>query len=295
VVNNWSANYDDDDGDEWPSPSWWEIWLMDAVQGSTTRVAHWDTEFGGVMLDQTSRLIFTGDAGSAPLIGVWPDDPDRLVMWLFETACPEGAVGELHSFDLFDPEAPVLAWKVEELLPEGFAQQLAGIWPSSLELSADEDGELSALLGVTGGICGYGDTELRIVATSLEQGFLWDGLLWGSWTPFKPTYTGLAGGAALHVPGYIGGFPGWQLYGPDGEQTGPLSADMLTGFAGPMLDPEGPTFAVFGGTEDGGYHHAIDVIHRGEPVWRIDTLKFGLQERHVFFTDVDVLWPVPEE
>ena len=293
VVNNWDTSWNDDDG--WPSPRWWEVWLLDAAQNTTTRVAYWDAEFGGVRIEQTGRLVFTGDAGTAPLLGVWPNEPDRLVMWLYEGECPEGAVGELHSFHLFDPEAPVLSWKVEELLPEGLPQQLAGLWPWSLELSVDDEGAPTALMGVTGGWCGSGDTELRLISTSLEEGAQWDQLLWGAWTPIKPTYTGRAGGAALHVPGYAGGLPEWQLIGPEGSQTGPLPDDVLMAIAGPVLDPEGPTFVLVGGSEDGGYHHAIDVIHRGEPVWRIDALRFGLQERQVFFTDVDLLWPVQEE
>ena len=293
VVNNWSGGYDDDDGG--PSSSFWEIWLMDAVQGTTTRVAHWDAEFGGVMLDHTSRLVYTGAAGSAPLVGVWPDDPDRLVLWLFDSECPEGGVGQLHSFHLFEPEEPVLAWKVEDLLPEGLPEELAGLWPWSLDLSLDDDGAPTALLGVMGGACGYGDTELRIVAASLEQGSLWNELLWGGWAPYKPTYTGRSGGASLYVPTWAGGPPEWQLFGPDGTQSGGLPEDVLTAFAGPVLDPEGPTFALVGGTEDGGYHHAIDVIHQGEPVWRVDKLKFGLQERGIFLTDVDLLQPVPED
>lgn len=294
VVNNWDTGWDDDT-DDFPSSSWWEAWLFDATQNTTTRVAHWDMEFGGVTIDGTDRLVYTGDAGSAPLLSVWPHDPDRLVLWLHDGECPQGAVGELHSIHMTDPEAPVLSWKVEDLLPEGLPEQMGGLMPWSLELGLDDDGEPVALLGAMGGWCGNGDYELRMLHTSLDTGTAWDELLWGSWSPLKPTWTGRSGGAALHVPGYTGDLLEWQLMGPDGTQTGTLPEDMPMAFAGPVIDPEGPTFAVIGGVEGGGYHHVIDVVHQGESVWRIDALRFGLQERGVFFADVDLLWPPAQE
>ncbi len=293
VVNNWDSGWDDDD-DGLPYSSWWEVWLLDAVEMSTTRVAHWDPEFAGVTIDGTDRLLFTGGAGAAPLLGVWPTDPDRLVFWIHEgSECPQGVTGELHAIHVTDPEAPVLAWKVEELMPEGMAEEMGGVQPWSLELSVDEQGSPTALLGVMGGACGWGDYELRVVHTSLNAEPGWNELVQGAWSPLKPTYAGWNGGAALHVPGWSGGLPSWQLMGPDGTENGPLPEDMMIGFAGPVIDPEGPTFALVGGTGEFDYHHEIVVVHGGEPVWRIDALRFGLQERGVFFADVDLLL-VPE-
>ena len=64
---------------------------------------------------------------------------------------------------------------------------------------------------------------------------------------------------------------------------------------GPMLDPAGPTFAVLVGEPTLEPSDSIAFIHGGQEVWRIEKLRFGLQERGVGLRDLIVLPPLPDE
>jgi hypothetical protein len=57
---------------------------------------------------------------------------------------------------------------------------------------------------------------------------------------------------------------------------------------GSLLDPEAPTLSVIG-TDSGSTHDEIEVYHRGDKVWTIDALQFGLQTKQVWLLDVVLL------
>ena len=85
--------------------------------------------------------------------------------------------------------------------------------------------------------------------------------------------------------------PRWHMVTPDGEQSGPAPEDVWNVRAGPMLDPQGPTFVVLGRDPAVPAGDSVFVLHDGDVVWSIDQLRFGLQPRDVTIMDIIVLPP----
>jgi hypothetical protein len=117
----------------------------------------------------------------------------------------------------------------------------------------------------------------RLAVAALRQG--------GQWTELGAE---VLLSFALNLLGEYG-LPRWRMTSPASVSEGPLSPERSGYRPGPVLDPQGPTFTVIGTDIETWAGDSLDFYHQGEVVWSIDRLKFGLQERQVYFADVILL------
>ena len=295
VAENWMDDCADTDEDGFWLGTYWQAWLGDAYTGEIQEIAHWNFAEDQVQITQSGRLLDLGGYSSWAHLGMWTHDPDWLVVWSGGQDCqPLQNLRQIHlaggQLDRF--------WEPEDLLPpELITDDPVYLWPWNMETGLDEQGRPNMLLGVSDAYCAE-DSPPRwdMVAWSPIDGPLWTAEAAGwSWMQ-SARWAGHGGGAMLEVEPDWGGST-WRVHRPDGVVEGPLPEGVWDVTAGPMLDPEGPTFMTIGSemSELGQYRGVIDVHHEGEVVWRIEQLRFGLQQRNVFFEDVVMIPLLPEE
>jgi hypothetical protein len=294
VAENWMDDYDEDADGFWLG-TYWQAWRGDAYTGEISEIAHWNWNEGQAEITQSGRLLDLGGYNSWAHLGMWANAPDWLVAWSGGQECePLRDLRQVHlAGDYLD-----LYWEAEDLLPpELLTDGEVQLWPWNMETGLDEQGRPNMLLGVSDTFCAdESPATWDMVAWSPEDGPLWASqAATYAWTQ-SARWAGHSGGAMLEVEPTWGNAL-WRVHRPDGVVEGELPPDMWNATAGPMLDPAGPTFMVVGSevTAGGLWHGVLDIHHEGDVVWSIDSLRFGLQDRRVFFEDVVMLPLLPEE
>ncbi len=299
VAESWGdvAENDADESGFWQSMGW-QAWIGDAYDGSLTEVARWEPAFGHVRIVESGVLLPMNPFGSWMHVGVWPEDPDVLVLWGGEGYCSNNGDG-LNSLRLIHRNRPMdtgAVYDVRDLLPEDLAAVEGTLWPWAMKTALDEEGRGQFLLGVSSDSCGDDPGVGRhVVSWSPERGMDWRAPIGEETWPLSATFAAHSGGGALTMsPGiYDVAPPSYRMTSAAGVLQGELNEERWSYRPGPVLDPAGPTFASLG-IRDDSWGEAIDIHHRGELVWSIDALSFGLQERVVWLRDVILLQPLPE-
>jgi hypothetical protein len=295
VAETWGDDLDADADGFWQGLQW-RGWIADAVDGSFTEVLRWTPETGYLHVVESGRLIPMDPWGTWIHVGVWPEDPDWLVIWGGEGNCANGGQG-LTSLTMTHRSRPMdlgRMWSIDELLPPDLAERDGTLWPWAMQSGVDEEGKGQLLLGVADVGCTTSPAEPELLTWSPETGVGWRAQPGADTWPMEATFAGWGGGGALTTAPSTNYSvtPGrWRVSRPGDVLEGDLPLDRWSYRAGPMLDPAGPTFATIAGRSDAA-GDAIDVFHRGERVWSIDHLRFGLQDRDVYLRDV-VLLPAP--
>ncbi len=276
----------------------WEAWRADSYTGEHEMVATWDYETQQAYLPQAGRYLDVGGTNSHLQVGVLPTDPDFLVTWQGQYTCdPAASIQPLQTAHMFDGSVLSQGWQPEEFLPEEIRDQMDNPMGWNMDLSLTEDGDLSALFGVTtGGCSGLPEDEatMQLVSWTPTQQTSWFAPTETGWQPQAATYAGWRGTGALNLLGDFG-VPRWRMTSPTGVFEGDLSSSLDGYRPGPLIDPQGPTFTVAGTDPETYDGDSLDFYHQGELVWSIDTLRFGLQDRRVFMADVILLSQRPEE
>jgi len=274
----------------------WEAWRGDSYSGEHLRVAEWDSEAQQVWLPEAGRHIQVEEDSGVLQLGLLPTDPDLLLTWPGQYWCnATPGLSPVRVNHLFTPNVYNPSWQPEEFLPAEVLDDvgMASAW--NMDLTLDEDGELSALFGVTTGGCSNAPEDvatLQLVSWSSEPEESWFSPTETGWHPRSATYTGQRGTGALNLLGDHE-LPRWRVTSPSAVAEGTLSPDRGGYRPGPLLDPQGPTFTVIGTDTQSWAGDSLDFYHQGQVVWSIDRLKFGLQERQVYFADVILLSQKP--
>ena len=292
VMNSETSSNSENSSDTFNPGGAWEAWRGDSYSGEHLRVAEWDIETQQVWLPEAGRHVHVEEDSGALQVGLLPPDPDLLLTWPGQPWCnsttPLAPVRVNH---LFTPNVYSPSWQPAEFLPSEVLEdvEMASSW--NMDLSVDEEGELSALFGVTTGGC-TNDPEdlatLQLVSWGSEPEDTWFSPTETGWHPRSATYTGQRGTGALNLLGDFD-LPRWRVTSPSLVAEGVLSAERGGYRPGPLLDPQGPTFTVIGTDMQTWAGDSLDFYHQGQVVWSIDRLKFGLQERQVYFADAILL------
>lgn len=297
VAETWGDVADADADGFWQSVGW-TAWIADAYDGSLTEVARWEPQHGRVRIVESGVLVPMDPSGSWMHVGVWPEDPDLLVLWSGEGSCANSGQG-LDSLRLIHRNRPMeegLIFDVRDLLPEDLADVEGTLWPWTMQTALDEEGRGQFLLGVSSDSCGDDPGVGRhVVSWSPDGGLDWRAPISEETWPLNATFAARGGGAALTTAQgiYDVSAARYRMTSRDAVVEGELDPDRWLYRPGPVLDPAGPTFLTMA-IRDDSWGEAIDVHHRGERVWSIDALRFGLQERPVWLRDVILLQPRPE-
>jgi len=279
----------------------WQAWRGDSYTGENILVASADSDTGRVLLPEAGRHIDVGWSSNQLQLGVLPTDPDWLVTWQGSAWCdPHTTIQPLQLTHMFDGGLLNQGWQPEEFLPEEVRELMEHPMGWNMDLSFTEDGEMSALFGVTTGGCSGLPEEphtLQLVSWTPTRESSWFAPTETGWLPRSATYAGWHGTGALNLLSATDGTAGarWRVTSPSRVSEGTLST-RLTGYRpGPLLDPQGPTFAVIGSDSETWASDSLDFYHDGQVVWSIDSLQFGLQDRHVYIGDVILLTQLPDE
>jgi hypothetical protein len=288
----------DTDGDGFYGGSPWQAWRGDSYTGEHLMVATWDYSSAQAYLPQAGRYLDVGGYNTNLHLGVLPTDPNMLITWQGQQWCdPEAPIQPLQLTHMFDGSVISEGWQPEQFLPaevRDFMDTPSG-W--NMDLSLNEDGDLSALFGVTTGGCSglpEDPATLQLVSWSPSEGASWYAPTDVGWQPRAATYAGWRGSGALNLLGDYGEVR-WRMTSPTAVSEGSLSPHLQSYRPGPVLDPQGPTFTVMGTDAQSWDGDSLDFYHQGEVVWSIDRLRFGLAERRVFFADVILLSQHPDE
>ena len=201
---------------------------------------------------------------------------------------------------MFDGNLLNQGWQPEEFLPVELRDSMGHPMGWNMDLSATEDGELSALFGVTTGGCNglpEDPQTLQLVSWTPTQESSWFAPTETGWLPRSATYAGWHGTGALNLLSTTGSTSEtrWRVTSPEVVSEGALSTRLSGYRPGPLLDPQGPTFVVIGTNSETWASDSLDFYHGGEVVWSIDSLQFGLQQRHIYIGDVILLAQLPDE
>ena len=294
VAENWEDDYDAD-GDGFWLGTYWQAFRGDAYTGELEELVHWNWAEAQAEITQSGRLLDLGGYNSWAHLGMWANDPDWLVAWSGGQECePLRDLRQVHLAGEYLDQF----WEAEDLLPpELLADGDVQLWPWNMETGLDEYGRPNMLLGVSDTFCAdESPASWDLVAWSPADGPLWSAETANYAWMQSARWAGHSGGAMLEVEPTWGNAV-WRVRTPDGVTEGELPPEIWDATAGPMLDPQGPTFMVVGSevAGDGSWHGVLDIHHEGEVVWQIDSLRFGLQDRRVFFEDVVMLPLLPEE
>jgi hypothetical protein len=261
----------------------WRAFLLDAVQRTITPFARWDSATGMVRFDGHERSVDL--PGSSWLqMRVRPDDPSRVYVWGTGDGCT--GIGNLKEIVLGEPQMLPRIWRPIDLLPPDYVYPMPAAW--NLDVSLDDDGRASLMLGFSQSGC-YGGGASRVRVLDPDAGFQWEADLHVEGWPASATYAGWRGGGVLTIASPWAD-PQWVMTGPDGVAGGPLGGTALA-TAGPVLDPEGPTFLVTRTRTDGQGGNEIEIWHRGERVWTIPGLRFGLGTQIVSVLGLSLVQP----
>lgn len=266
----------------------WAAWEFDLVNNRVDEVARQSQDLRLTVQPSGRTLDLPAWETHAVLD---PQDPDWLYVWSGSSwSCdqPTPSIRAIHRVEsgLIGPR-----FDGEDLLGPDL-DATGPFVPRSLQPSVDEEGNprLFARLDSVG--C---DALAPVyVSTAFDP---WGEHTWRAedavWPGMRPTYAGWGGGAFLTVD--VATAPAtWRVQGPEQDVTGEVPGTSWNVRPGPMLDPAGPTFAVLMASDQPPYGDSLVVFHGGQEVWRIDSLRFGLQERQLTFQDVIVLPPQVE-
>jgi hypothetical protein len=306
VADNWLNDFPaepDEDSDSAAGDSdgfWqnlrWQVWSIDPYADAMERIAAWEPGTSLVHMMQSEQRVNLGGPQGWMHVAVAPDDPDWLLFWSGEWSCDGPGMRRLVRVHRDDPLALGHALDPAQFLGEELTTTKDDLRPWTMAATLDEEGNAQYLFGVTDDHCApYEDVEALVVGWSPDTGESWeasvDPWLW----PESTSFAGWHGGGALSVLNLPhDGSWGWQLHGPAGVREGTLETDRFLHRVGPLLDPAAETFVTLSRNGDT-WSDSLDVYHRGERVWSIDALQFGLQERTVILLDAIVLPPVPED
>ncbi len=164
-----------------------------------------------------------------------------------------------------------------------------------METGLDEQGRPNMLLGVSDTYCAdESPPTWDLVAWSPTDGPLWTAeASTYSWMQ-TARWAGHGGGAMLEVePDW--GAATWHVHRPDGVLSGSLPEDVWDVTAGPMLDPEGPTFMTLGSelSDVGYWRGVVDVPPEGDGGGRLDSLRLGPPDPQGLLPGVVMLPPLP--
>ena len=291
---------DDADADGFWQGRPWHAMRGDAVTGQIDTIARWEIGSGMVQMTATGELIDLGSWNAWANFAIAPTMPDWLMMWAGTTNCSE--MQSLRAAHVLG-SAPDQVWTSSELLPEDLLPEDGGkprLWPWNLDAGIDFDGSSRMLLGVSSDGCTDEPGSYELVAWSPEEGPLWhqpaaaEGWTW----PPTASWAGHDGGAALELRHGYAPDQQYRLIDAEGVREEPMPADpdIQSRLAGPLIDPEGPTFVtVSRRIQEFDYRDVLEIHHNGEVVWTIDAMRFGLAERRVFFQDVAMLPPLPDQ
>jgi len=311
VAENWGGDFPaEPDGDglededsidaSQPDGFWqslrWQAWSFDAYAATRQRIAAWEPGTSTVHMTQSGQRIDLGGPQGWMHAAVAPDDPDWLLFWSGDWSCDGPGLRNLIRVHRSDPLALGQTWEASQFLGEELTTTKDDLRPWTLSATLDEEGKAQYLFGVTDEHCAsWEEVEAKIVGWTPEEDSRWEATV-DPWTyPETTTFAGWNGGGALSVRQEVYSEPwNWSVHRPDGVLTGPLEADRVNHRPGPMLDPAAGTFVTIS-RDPSTWTDSLDVYHRGERVWTMDHLTFGLQDRKVVILDAIVLPLLPEE
>jgi hypothetical protein len=184
-------------------------------------------------------------------------------------------------------------WSIDDIVGDDVRDQLDGrtLFPTEFSTSVDENGASHLLLGMGDQGCNAGSEPVNVLVDfTPDTETSWSHLSGAPWSTAPVGWAPWSEGGAVQIESPWSE-PRWHMVTPDGEQSGPAPGGVWNVRAGPMLDPEGPTFVVLGRDPAAPVGDSVFVIHDGDDVWSIDQLRFGLQLRDVTIMDIIVLPP----
>lgn len=255
--------------------------LFDAWTGASEVVARWPHWGSRVYLPQTGRFLHLPTRSGPTMVGPWPGT-DELAIWQADWSCVDAPLD--------------LLWRVD---PRGDGWAL-GRWEAT-DLGIEMPGRPLCFGGApAGGTLVFARSDSACVidpSGAVELTFVTPGdgprrVLAEDWVSWESTGIGVSmdGQAALTTPTVAPGSQRWSMWTPDGGVDGAIDLGSAWVRPGPILDPAGPTFMLLAAREDG-LGHRLHVLHRGQPVWQIDDLIFGLQHRPRYLAGVAPLVP----
>lgn len=268
-----------------------EVWRLDAVSGTLSRLLHGDPSTHHAVFDATGRTLPIGGASDWLSVAMWPTEPNHLLLWPAQLDCDGPALRDVRIVDLVDPLAPDEVILRKDLLPQDLGANVDHT-PFALAPTYTSDGEPALGFALRGGYCSD-SMNLPLATWTRTDGVRWAGELpTGSW-PLEATFDPLSAAAALHLSTPDGQQWRWRVLSAGEPREGEIISASWNLRPGPMLDAAGPTFAVLN-QPIGPYQPwaAIDIFHEGDRVWRIEEFQFGLARRNLQIVDVVLIPPV---
>ena len=265
----------------------WAAWEFDLVNNRIDEVARQSQDLR-LTVQPSGRTI---ELPTWELHAVLdPNDPDWLYVWSGSNWDCTRAMPQIRG--IHRTESGLIGPRFDEEfllgpLPESFGSFV----PRSLQASIDDEGNTRLFARMDSQGCG-GEFAPVYASTAFDPrgpGYWRVGD--GVWPGLRPPFAGWSGGGFLTIDGSAPSAE-WNFQGPESELAGALANPYAR--PGPVLDPAGPTFALVETSDQPPYADSLVIFHGGQEVWRIDSLRFGLQERQLTFQDVIVLPPQVE-
>ena len=277
-------------------PGWGEIgehgqaWRADGSDGSLAQLAHWMPHGGSMTILPTGASVELPAHPARPVMTVLADQPDRLAVVVEPEYCGDVDQTVLRSLSWTDAAAEEQSWSLADLIDAPDWGQF-DLRPWNLRSSVDEQGVGSlAVIGRSDG-CGAGLLPVDVVAAGdPETGPQWWATL--DLIPAPVRYSARSGGGVAWA-WLLDDAYWWTLVTPQGEVTAPVHGGLERVRTGPLIDPEGPVLVTHGVQREGSPRSVIRFLSAGQPVWEIETLRFGLAETDVYLHDLVLLQPLP--
>ncbi len=277
-------------------PGWGDIgehgqaWRADGADGSLEPLAGWMPHGGSMTVSPTGQSIELPAHPARPVMTVLADQPDRLAVVVEPEYCDEADQSSLVTVSLVDPLAETEVWTLDELTDDPSYGQ-ADFHPWSLRSHLDETGAGSLVVAARSDGCGAGLVPTDVVAAwSPQEGPLWWATL--DLSPGMVRTSSRSGGGAFWT-WLLDDAWWWTMVTPDGEATAPVYGGLERARPGPLIDPDGPVLVHHGVQREGSPRSVVRFAVAGQPVWEIETLRFGLQETDVYLHDLVLLSPLP--
>lgn len=277
-------------------PGWGDIgqhgqtWMADGADGSITPLAGWMPHSGSMQVMTTGESIELPAHPARPITTVLADAPDRLAVIVEPEYCGESSNTALVAVSTTDVDAEPWSWTLDELLlPESVGH--TDLRPWSLRSGFDEQGAASlSVVGRSDG-CGAGLVPVDLVAAwSPDQGPLW----WSDLdlSPGMVRTSARSGGGAFWT-WLLDDAYWWTMVTPQGDVTAPVYGGLDRVKPGPLIDPAGPVLVTHGVQREAEPRSVVRFSSAGQPVWEIESLRFGLQQTDVYVHDLVLLQPLP--
>jgi len=265
----------------------WEVWEFDALDPAHQLVAIRDQLPGRVLLPATGQTV----AFDYPPPTHWM----QLASWsesgqlLFASngrCAPPAELPPVQDVAALADAAPQPVGLVD-LLPEQAGDAGDDVFPFVLQTAFDAAGVPALLIGLGEDCDAVSPGSGELFAWFEQGGAVALGAIDRAALSPRLAFSADEPGAALSILA-DGQQPTWQLHDGAGGQEGLLPADRSDLVPVALLDPVEPTFVTIGRSPETPTS-VIDVVHGGERVWTIETLRFGLQPRRVYIHDLQLL------